>query len=255
LAQCLISPYDRFDITAEIEILIINRKIHRPIKLTYGDIDLASFDLDRNLFWNAGNSLPTQGAILPAADVNRLVADPLLESDQGNVVLPVWDENQHQFMSGNTTIRQEFVRLVNTYGAIPSGSPARDSADAQNMPSDDILGKTRGASPDIGCFEYDSATGVTFEQGGNRDRDFMLTNAPNPFNGRTLIKFKLDREQNVRLEIYNCTGQRVSLLRDGIFKSGPQEIVCNPTQLNSGVYAFVITTRTYRLSCKCVVVK
>jgi hypothetical protein len=120
----------------------------------YGDVDAATIGLDHNLFWNAGSALPGQGAVLPSADLNRIVSDPLLPTDQSSIVLPVWDDANHRFLSGSTTIREEFVRLVTAYGAIPAGSPARSGADPAAMPADDILGNRRDAAPDIGCYEF-----------------------------------------------------------------------------------------------------
>lgn len=119
----------------------------------FNDVLISSIRLDNNLYWNGGNSLPDVEDPPPSDDQNRVVADPLLESDQSNVVLPVFNEATYRFTSGNVTIRQEFERLVNTYGAIPHGSPAVGTADPARMPEDDILGRSRGSDPDIGAFE------------------------------------------------------------------------------------------------------
>ncbi len=45
-------------------------------------------------------------------------------------------------------------------------------------------------------------------------------NAPNPFNPRTEIAFRLDRAGDARLEIFNARGQRVRALVDGAFAAG-----------------------------------
>ncbi|MBW2260860.1 MAG: hypothetical protein JRG91_02720 [Deltaproteobacteria bacterium] len=121
---------------------------------TYGDVDVSSFVLDNNLFWNAGASLPAEEPPIPESDANRIVEDPLLETDHGALVLPAWDASSGRFVSGSTTVRQEFERLVLLYGAIPEASPAVGAADASHMPADDILGRTRDSSPDVGAFEY-----------------------------------------------------------------------------------------------------
>ena len=124
---------------------------------TYGDVVINSIALDNNLYWNDGSSLPTTESPAPADDAGRVVGDPLLEINHGGLVLPVWDENAHSFPSGSTTIREEFERLVNTYGAIGEGSPAQGAADPARMPPDDILGNARDADPDIGAFELAGA--------------------------------------------------------------------------------------------------
>jgi hypothetical protein len=112
-----------------------------------------SFALDNNLYWNGGSPIPSDGAELVnyTNDANRVVANPQLGS-QSSVVLPRW--NGSAFVSGNTTIRQEFERLVNLYGAPASGSPALNAANSAQAPTDDILGRPRnGLAPDIGAFE------------------------------------------------------------------------------------------------------
>ncbi len=128
----------------------------------YGDVDVNSIVLYNNLFWNADGDLPTHGSVLPADDTGRVVADPELEDNRENIILPVWDETLEQFISGNTTVRQEFERLVFAYGAIPVTSPATDGADGTYMPKDDILGSKRDSLPDIGCFEYGGIVHSTF---------------------------------------------------------------------------------------------
>ncbi len=132
---------------------------------TYGDVDIGSFVVDNNLFYNAAASLPTGGSVLPSMDINRVEADPGLDTDHGGIVLSVWDEQSGRFLSGSASIREEFERLVHAYGSIPDTSPARGRADAVTMPADDILGRQRDASPDIGCFEYGAAGAV---RGGRR---------------------------------------------------------------------------------------
>jgi hypothetical protein len=107
--------------------------------------------LDGNLYWNGGAAIPPGDLVSPLVDDgNRIVADPQLPGQAG-IVLPRW--NGTAFTSGNATIREEFERLVTLYGAIGGGSPAAGAADAAFTPDDDVLGRPRDASPDLGAFE------------------------------------------------------------------------------------------------------
>jgi hypothetical protein len=107
--------------------------------------------LDRNLYWNGPAPIPAGNQVNPNVnDTRRIVANPQLNTNQAGVVLPRW--NGTAFVSGSTTIRQEFVRLVNLYGAIPAGSPGHNQADAALSPADDILGNPR-STPDLGAYE------------------------------------------------------------------------------------------------------
>ncbi len=84
-------------------------------------------------------------------DGHAIVADPFLKTDQKDVVLPRW--NGSAFLSGNTSIRQEFLRLVDLYGKIPTDSPAGGKAEPALAPADDILGRLRGVQPAVGAYE------------------------------------------------------------------------------------------------------
>jgi len=116
--------------------------------------------LDNNLYWNGGTEIPPGDLVSPLLDdARRLVADPGLNTDHTAIILPRWQGTA--FMSGNITIRQEFVRLVEGYGRISSNSPAIGQADLSRAPFNDILGHLRGSTPDLGAYEYDY---VIFEE-------------------------------------------------------------------------------------------
>ncbi|MCB0190933.1 MAG: right-handed parallel beta-helix repeat-containing protein [Anaerolineae bacterium] len=110
--------------------------------------------LDYNLYWNGSEEIPNGTPVSPLVDdPNRIVANPLLNTNHDAVVLPRWDGTI--FSSGNRTIRQEFIRLVEEYGKIEPNSPAIDQADPASAPTVDILGHRRLTEPDLGAYEYD----------------------------------------------------------------------------------------------------
>ena len=108
-----------------------------------------------NLYWNSGRQIPfdREDVFSPARDPKSHLADPRLGNPQEGVTLPRWDPAKAKFLSGQTTIRGEFERLVALYGAIAADSPAIHAAERSAMPADDILGRKRGPAPDIGCYE------------------------------------------------------------------------------------------------------
>ena len=108
--------------------------------------------LDNNLYWNGPKEIPPGKVASPLVDdARRMVANPLLNTDHTAIVLPRWAGTA--FLSGNLSIRQEFVRLVELYGKIPVYSPAVGEADPIYAPPDDILSRPRSASPDLGAYE------------------------------------------------------------------------------------------------------
>lgn len=60
--------------------------------------------------------------------------------------------------------------------------------------------------------------------------------SPNPFNPNTTIRFDLEREGTVRLEVFDARGRRVRTLLDEHRTAGPHAIEFDGTGLASGVY-------------------
>ncbi len=109
--------------------------------------------LDNNLYWNGGSKIPRGSVVSPLKDDPRPIdADPLLNADHDDLLLPRWDGSA--FLSGRASIRAEFIRLVEQYASIPVDSPAIDAADSELAPVEDILGRPRIGAPDMGAYEY-----------------------------------------------------------------------------------------------------
>jgi len=110
--------------------------------------------LDNNVYWNDGQSIPTDGGVLNVTnDANAIVGDPALAAPDG-VILPRWTGNA--FISGSLSIREEFERLARAYGTIGPNSVAIDQSDPLHTPQDDILGRPRAGQADIGAYERDA---------------------------------------------------------------------------------------------------
>lgn len=109
--------------------------------------------IDNNLYWNGPKPIPGGDLLVPLVDDARaLVADPLLHTFYNGIVLPRWTGDA--FLSGNASIREEFVRLADLYGRPATGSPAIGAADPALFPTEDLLGRPRSATPDLGAYEY-----------------------------------------------------------------------------------------------------
>ncbi len=110
--------------------------------------------LDRNLYWNAGKAIPQGSLVNIADDPGRIVRDPGLDPDQTGMVVPYWSGSG--FLDSAASIRAAFVSLIQTYGNIPSDSPAVGRAIPSLAPVRDILGRARDRRPDLGAFEAGS---------------------------------------------------------------------------------------------------
>ena len=70
----------------------------------------------------------------------------------------------------------------------------------------------------------------------------MLRNYPNPFNPSTTVEFSLLESGNVRLDMYNLLGQKVSSLWDGWMSKGIHSIRLDGSYLASGTYFAILRT-------------
>lgn len=80
-------------------------------------------------------------------------------------------------------------------------------------------------------------SGVDRESSGVFPGQFTLDhNYPNPFNSSTTLRFTLDRQADVRLDVITLMGERVAYLVDGHREAGAHDVVFDARGLASGVY-------------------
>jgi hypothetical protein len=91
----------------------------------------------------------------------------------------------------------------------------------------------------------DVPTQITLEQ-----------NYPNPFNPSTVIRYQLDSNQLVRLEVFDVTGRKVAVLVDGVRKSaGSHRVSFDGSGLSSGVYFYRLEAGGQTITHKMLLVK
>jgi len=66
----------------------------------------------------------------------------------------------------------------------------------------------------------------------------MSNNYPNPFNAQTTITYALPNDSDVKLEIYNVLGQKVTTLVDAHQTAGYQSITWDANSYASGIYFY-----------------
>jgi hypothetical protein len=91
--------------------------------------------------------------------------------------------------------------------------------------------------------------------GGVTDNFWLEQNYPNPFNPVTRIKFAIDRAEQVKLEVYNITGQKVVTLLDQNLKAGEHEIAWNASNVASGVYFYKLIYGSLSMTKKMVLIR
>jgi hypothetical protein len=110
--------------------------------------------LQRNGYWNGGAALPNDptDAINVSSDSEPRIGNPRLPPQAG-LQTPHWIAAQSQFNGGFATIAAVFTALVTSYGTPAATGNGVDQALASQMPAEDILGRPRGAAPDLGAVE------------------------------------------------------------------------------------------------------
>ncbi|MCK4979614.1 MAG: T9SS type A sorting domain-containing protein, partial [Candidatus Delongbacteria bacterium] len=80
-------------------------------------------------------------------------------------------------------------------------------------------------------------------------------NYPNPFNPATDIRFYIADNSNVKLSIFNSSGQKVKELVNDRLNKGMHLMKFNAGDLNSGAYYYVLETEGNRLAEKMLLMK
>ena len=92
------------------------------------------------------------------------------------------------------------------------------------------------------------------------DKFTLFQNFPNPFNPETTIKYQLPQTANVRLEIYNVAGQKVTTLVDRQQAAGLRSVDWDGTSqsgeaVSSGIYIYRIETGDFSEARKMVLIR
>jgi len=91
--------------------------------------------------------------------------------------------------------------------------------------------------------------------------EFSLSqNYPNPFNPSTTIEFNLKESDNVKLVIYNSSGELIKTLADNQYSSGTHQLKWNATdqtgaRVSAGVYLYSLQTSARSETKKMILLK
>ncbi len=83
----------------------------------------------------------------------------------------------------------------------------------------------------------------------------LLGHYPEPCNPQATISFALAQTEQVHLEVYSLTGQRVATLVDGELSAGIYRETFEGNNLASGIYLYVLQAGAYRTSGKLTLMK
>ena len=80
-------------------------------------------------------------------------------------------------------------------------------------------------------------------------------NYPNPFNATTMISFALPKPGNVRLDVFNILGQRVTTLKNEFMEAGIHNVSWKSTDIASGVYFYRLQASDFTKTRKMTLLK
>jgi hypothetical protein len=101
-------------------------------------------------------------------------------------------------------------------------------------------------NPITGNIENANRTKLTFN---------LQQNYPNPFNPSTSIRFTLPEEENIKLDIYNISGQKVCALLKGKYSAGSHEIKWDARGFASGIYFCRLVSGGRQITKKIILMK
>ncbi len=117
--------------------------------------------------------------------------------------------------------------IITIYGREPSETVMLDqillTADNKLVASDDLFQLTSIAKVRNNCKVFS-----------------LSQNYPNPFNPSTNIQYSLNQTCNVKLEIYNLLGEKVTELKNEVQNSGIYKLNWNATNYSSGTYILAL---------------
>ncbi|MDY0017684.1 MAG: C25 family cysteine peptidase [Candidatus Delongbacteria bacterium] len=99
------------------------------------------------------------------------------------------------------------------------------------------------------------STGIEEEAGILPSEPKLHQNFPNPFNPVTKIRFAMAKDAEVKLNVYNISGQKVAELVNGSRQAGVHAVDFDGSRFNSGVYYYSLETSGTSLTRKMLLIK
>jgi parallel beta-helix repeat protein len=187
---------------------------------------------------------------------NKLVwpeVDEVMSQIEGNP--DVTFSNVQDGFTGNGNIDADPLYVNSSQGdfRLLAGSPCIDAGDP-----DPIFNDLDGTRNDMGIYGGPHGTATTTAVGngaGPRSTDpvcRLSQNFPNPFNASTTLTYRIPFPARVRLEVFNCLGEKVAVLKNEIQTEGNHTVVWHAGGFASGIYYYVLRFKGFVLTKKCI---
>ena len=176
-----------------------------------------------------------------------------IDQTNGDILIVFYDRRNHEdkgtdvYLARSTDAGETFENIqISESPFYPSASVF--FGDYNNITAHDGVVRpiwTRAESTSLSMWTaiIDLTVDVPETQGGSPLS--LAQNYPNPFRESTFISFKILKDENVNLVVYDVYGRKVTnLINNEHYQIGKYEINFNPSDYNlkSGVYYFVLST-------------
>lgn len=205
-------------------------------------------------------------------------AVPLLGGEQqiaiGGGAADLWNERFESFRGMIDEVRFSVVERYTEDFELPTAPYETDeftlalwhfdegSGDvAEDASGNGFLGSLGGFNldgepdPDSAPMWVDATTLVSTERSELPEQFTLDQNYPNPFNPVTTINYNVPRHADIRIEVYNVLGQRVTTLMDRDHTPGDYTVSFDGSRLASGMYFYILRTSDTQIVKKMVLLK
>jgi hypothetical protein len=98
-------------------------------------------------------------------------------------------------------------------------------------------------------------SGVENHPQGTTASLYLGQNSPNPFQGSSLVFFRLPAEGYVSLRLYDVRGRLVETIADGRWPAGEHEVTLRGAGLPSGIYFYRLESNGQQVWKRCILIK
>jgi hypothetical protein len=130
----------------------------------------------------------------------------------------------------------------------------QETGEERNADYSSVVNKIGNSNNDLLKYSTDGFTEVVLNVELPLSYELMQ-NYPNPFNPSTMINFKLPKNTEVKIVIYNVLGSVVQTLVNKELIAGEYKVEFNAESLSSGVYFYSIKTSEFSKTRKMILLK
>ena len=216
---------------------------------------------EKTLTWGGASSVVVN-SILSSSEKASYRTDKV---SQGIIAYSLSDTD---LLPGNGNIfgLPRFIQYGNTEYFLDELSPCVDAGTARFILDGDTLidmdeDSYTGIAPDLGAFELGLPTSISTKGHDETPSAFSLSNNyPNPFNPITTIRYKLPKNSNVDLVIYDVTGREIKTLVNHDQPAGQYQVQWDGlddsgNQVGGGIYLCQLITADYSKTTKMMYLK